>query len=363
MMTKRIVVGPMRGVVAMGAAGMVGVVGVGAVLLWTGCAQQADPNPSALEAAASDASQAGDTDQSVREVDAQPSVSAAEAAPVHVEPIEVESNGVELVALESAGLEPLAIELEVNESAVVEPVDVNLVAIEPVDERVSNEPSADAPPTDPAATPARAPLQTNRVVSAASHVAIDFRGVIGIDVQGEASVRAQPQPSSDQPGARPTVVVGVPDIAIDPETGFASAAFPPTLTDQKWHQDAWQINNCLDCHETGVGDAIPIRHTGLPAITLASSCRTCHTIAPGKLEPSIHLAPTLFAANAFPPMLPNNNNHKDAWGKNNCLLCHENGVRGAPVVRHEGMARLLLDAKCRTCHVQVRSHEALPLAG
>jgi len=211
--------------------------------------------------------------------------------------------------------------------------------------------------------PAAAPVPQ---VRPARHVATDFRGVIGIAVQPEALVGARPQspsarPSSEQPGARPTVVVGAADIAIDPETGFASAAFPPTLTDRDWHESAWVVNNCMDCHETGVGDAVRVRHIGLPAIALASSCRTCHTVEPGKLNPTVHEEPTLFASNAFPPMIPNNSNHRDAWRKDSCLLCHQSGIRGAPIVRHAGMAKLLLETKCRTCHVQVRSHQDLPL--
>ena len=41
-------------------------------------------------------------------------------------------------------------------------------------------------------------------------------------------------------------------------------------------------------------------------------------------------------------------------------MCHESGVKGAPLIRHEGLPRLYLQAKCRTCHVQVRSGETNP---
>jgi hypothetical protein len=58
-------------------------------------------------------------------------------------------------------------------------------------------------------------------------------------------------------------------------------------------------------------------------------------------------------------MMPNSLSHRGAWTRDNCLLCHTTGIRGAPIVRHEGLPAITLDAKCRTCHVQVRSNETL----
>ncbi|MGV6814616.1 MAG: multiheme c-type cytochrome [Phycisphaerales bacterium] len=158
----------------------------------------------------------------------------------------------------------------------------------------------------------------------------------------------------------PSVVVGESDIEIDPETGFAAAAFPPTIPDREWHQDAWLVNNCLDCHETGVQDAPQIRHKGLPEITWESKCRTCHVLIRGldTYEPKVEESE--FASWAFPPMMPNNDKHAQAWGENNCLMCHEDGIRGAPVVKHDGLPRLTLKSKCRSCHVQIRSYMASP---
>jgi hypothetical protein len=82
----------------------------------------------------------------------------------------------------------------------------------------------------------------------------------------------------------PSVVVGESDIEIDPETGFALAAFPPTIPDREWHRDAWLVDNCLDCHETGVQEAPRIRHKGLPDITYKSKCRSCHVLIPGNTD-------------------------------------------------------------------------------
>lgn len=158
----------------------------------------------------------------------------------------------------------------------------------------------------------------------------------------------------------PSVVVGESDIEIDPETGFALAAFPPTIPDREWHQDAWLVNNCLDCHETGVQEAPQIRHKGLPDITYQSKCRTCHVLIPGNTDYTPKVEDTEFASWAFPPLMPNNQKHEQAWGKKNCLLCHEDGTRNAPVIKHEGLPKIVFKAKCRTCHVQVRSHTTSP---
>ena len=153
--------------------------------------------------------------------------------------------------------------------------------------------------------------------------------------------------------------VGQGDLVIDAQTGFAVAAFPPTIPDRAWHADAWNTDDCMSCHETGVGEAPMIRHRGLPDLAFESKCRTCHVLIPGKTEMvNRYEAESLYEDYAFPPMLPNNVNHAGSWNTNNCLLCHENGVRGAPKIRHRMLPPITMEAKCRTCHVQVRSIEA-----
>jgi len=153
--------------------------------------------------------------------------------------------------------------------------------------------------------------------------------------------------------------VGQGDILIDEETGFAIAAFPPTIPDREWHRDAWLKDDCLKCHETGVQEAPMIRHRGLPEITYASKCRSCHVLIPGKTEMvGRYEEESEFEDYAFPPMLPNDVNHAGAWNTENCLLCHESGVKGAPIVEHVTLPAIALQAKCRTCHVQVRSVDA-----
>ena len=62
-----------------------------------------------------------------------------------------------------------------------------------------------------------------------------------------------------------------------------------------------------------------------------------------------------FATNAFPPMIPSSASHRHTWTRDDCLLCHESGVNEAPKLVHQSLPRLLLKAKCRSCHVQVRA--------
>lgn len=141
-----------------------------------------------------------------------------------------------------------------------------------------------------------------------------------------------------------------------PDVVFADFAFPPVIPDTQWHADAWLKNDCLRCHETGVGDAPEVIHRGMPDILLTAKCRTCHVQIPGHVGPVRVVGEnSRFTPNAFPPMIPASGYHTRAWYKDDCLLCHENGLAGAPVVRHDGMPPVLLQSKCRTCHVQVRA--------
>lgn len=172
-------------------------------------------------------------------------------------------------------------------------------------------------------------------------------------------VRSTPDPkpvpvASKSAIAQPTTQP-LPAARDDSDTiAFAQNAFPPPIPDTRNHRDAWRIEDCLRCHLTGVADAPMVMHTSVPDAALTAKCRTCHVLIPG-LEPR-PAVPTNdgFLDNAFPPMIPASASHPDAWRDDNCLLCHEVGVRGAPVVRHEGMPPLLLQAKCRSCHVQAR---------
>ncbi|RMH12667.1 MAG: hypothetical protein D6695_05945 [Planctomycetota bacterium] len=72
----------------------------------------------------------------------------------------------------------------------------------------------------------------------------------------------------------------------------------------------------------------------------------------GAMPPDID-ARTGFAAHAFPPTIPDQAWHHEAWIREDCLSCHETGVQDAPIVRHRGLPALALQAKCRSCHVLV----------
>lgn len=138
---------------------------------------------------------------------------------------------------------------------------------------------------------------------------------------------------------------------------FADFAFPPTVSDVEYHHNAWYKNDCLRCHETGVEKATVVRHKDMPEILLSAKCRSCHVLIPGQkpVEPKVSEEDALFESYAFPPMIPVSDSHREAWTDDNCLLCHDDGVRGAPIVRHKDMPALLLKSKCRSCHVQVSS--------
>ena len=142
---------------------------------------------------------------------------------------------------------------------------------------------------------------------------------------------------------------------------FIPNAFPPVLPDTDRHQRAWLRDDCMRCHETGVELAPMVKHAGMPDILLTAKCRSCHVLIPGTpVPPPKPVDPSVrkFADFAFPPMIPASGSHRDTWMRDDCLLCHEDGTKGAPIIKHEGMPRILLEAKCRSCHVQVRSVEA-----
>ncbi len=148
-----------------------------------------------------------------------------------------------------------------------------------------------------------------------------------------------------------------------PETIFASYAFPPTLSDTEWHANAWDVNDCLRCHETGVGKAPRVFHRGMADVLLRAKCRSCHVLIPGQSADEVVIKSDeeqFFDKYAFPPMLPNSRAHVDSWTSDDCMRCHEDGLKGAPVTKHASvhMPRLLLKVKCRTCHVQVRAIES-----
>ena len=165
----------------------------------------------------------------------------------------------------------------------------------------------------------------------------------------------KPSKEKAEPAAEKTAEPA-PEAKADGASDFADFAFPPTMSDVEYHKDAWIRDDCLRCHETGVQDATVVEHDGMASILLVAKCRSCHVLIPGQapIEPKPAEADSFFAVNAFPPMIPASASHKDAWINDNCLLCHESGVKDAPIVRHKDMPPILLKAKCRSCHVQVR---------
>jgi hypothetical protein len=181
------------------------------------------------------------------------------------------------------------------------------------------------------------------------------------NAESKAEKRAKKKQKKRRKKTAPVEVVEgeLPEAGAEAEPVFASNAFPPTVPDTQWHRNAWYEQDCLRCHETGVHTAPVVVHRGMPDVLLTAKCRTCHVLIPGSTpRPEEVRGQGEFAANAFPPMMPASESHAEAWTKDDCLMCHTTGIAGAPEIKHEGLPELLLTAKCRTCHVQVRAVDA-----
>ena len=156
------------------------------------------------------------------------------------------------------------------------------------------------------------------------------------------------------PGVVPDAVPGF------TPTEFVDNAFPPTLPGDENHSNAWLRTDCLMCHENGIQDATLVQHNGMSKLLLSGNCRSCHVVVAPEAEPDDEFP---FARNAFPPTLPTDDSHSNAWLRDDCTMCHENGIQGAPRIVHRDMAPLLLKARCRSCHLpRVASEELVPPA-
>jgi len=79
------------------------------------------------------------------------------------------------------------------------------------------------------------------------------------------------------PAPKPTTTPEPPD----PKAAFAQGAFPPTIPDREWHNNAWLLTDCLACHGKDTqGEAPKIVHKDLPELYLNVNCRTCHVPRP-----------------------------------------------------------------------------------
>jgi hypothetical protein len=195
--------------------------------------------------------------------------------------------------------------------------------------------------------------------------------------QSSTSKQGAGKAPEDKPGDKPAkkdepAKTDKPGQKGESDDKFAKDAFPPTVSDVEYHKTAWYKNDCLRCHETGVGDAPMALHKTMlsdaqRAILKTAKCRSCHVLIPNSkpIEPKKQHDPR-FEPDAFPPMIPASPSHRGAWKREDCMLCHEDGLRGAPIAKHESMLssaqrKILRTAKCRSCHVQVRAHENPPV--
>jgi len=60
-----------------------------------------------------------------------------------------------------------------------------------------------------------------------------------------------------------------------------------------------------------------------------------------------------FAKGAFPPPMPDIDEHRNSWLITDCMKCHGPEAGAAPTVQHKGMPEYLLNVQCRSCHVFV----------
>jgi hypothetical protein len=108
--------------------------------------------------------------------------------------------------------------------------------------------------------------------------------------------------------------------------------------------------NCLVCHETGIAGsvAIPADHAGRDNDT----CTTCHqvatTVTPTETATPTTTTPTTTTATTTPtaggpPPVPH-----DIAGHEDCVLCHETGIAGAPAYPSDHAGRT--NDSCTACH-------------
>jgi len=65
-----------------------------------------------------------------------------------------------------------------------------------------------------------------------------------------------------------------------------------------------------------------------------------------------------FAKGAFPPPMPDTEDHRGEWKITDCIKCHSEEAGEAPTVKHESLPEILLEVHCRTCHVLIREEKA-----
>lgn len=171
---------------------------------------------------------------------------------------------------------------------------------------------------------------------------------VAVQASSADVVNSAPESASTESSAAATFV----------PTEFDDNAFPPTLPGDENHSGAWLRTDCLMCHESGIQDAPLVQHNGMSKLLLSGNCRSCHVVVAEEAEPDDEFP---FARNAFPPTLPTDDSHSNAWLRDDCTMCHDNGVQGAPRIVHLDMAPLLLKARCRSCHLpRVSSEELVP---
>jgi cytochrome c553 len=124
---------------------------------------------------------------------------------------------------------------------------------------------------------------------------------------------------------------------------------PPAVAPPDIPHDLVGREDCLMCHKMGIAFAprIPENHVGLPA----ELCRTCHQAAAlGELPPE-----ETRVAGIMPPQVPHS-----IEGRDDCRLCHETGVGGAPQFPPDHVDRA--NEVCLVCHVAASEPTEAPVS-
>lgn len=142
----------------------------------------------------------------------------------------------------------------------------------------------------------------------------------------ESGVAGATQNPGDHAGRTDDLCRGCHQPAGEPESPAAAPTIPSIPHPLEGNDD------CLLCHETGVGTAtqIPADHTG----RTSDVCASCHQ--PGAAAPPPAEAATI-------PSVP----HAVA-GRENCLSCHQEGIGGAPRTPSDHAGRT--NDTCQSCH-------------
>lgn len=122
---------------------------------------------------------------------------------------------------------------------------------------------------------------------------------------------------------------------------------PPAVAPPRIPHDLVGREDCLMCHKMGIAFAphIPENHTGLPV----DLCQTCHQAA----APAVAVPEETREVGVMPSQVSH-----PIEGREDCRLCHETGVGGAPQFPADHVDRA--NEVCPVCHAAASQPPAAP---